>query len=57
MNKYMANFLKTIQNKNASEDDLVKAILCLGEIGATKDLSKMQNIMQLMSGLFQHAND
>jgi len=40
MNKYMQNFLKSIQNSKAgSEDDTVKAVLCLGEIGAIKDLS------------------
>ena len=29
----------TIQNSSSSEDDVVRAVLCLGEIGARKDLS------------------
>jgi len=35
----------------------VRAVLCIGEIGSLKDLSKMENTMQTISALFQDAND
>ena len=52
--KYLDSFMKTIQNAASSEDDVVRAVLCLGEIGARKDLSGVPNIIQFMSGLFKH---
>jgi len=39
------------------EDQVVKAILCLGEIGTFKDLSKVDKIMEVVRKLFQSQND
>lgn len=44
--------MQVAQNQQASSEDKVKAVLCLGEIGTLTDLSQIQNIMETLSALF-----
>lgn len=37
--------MQVAQNPQASEEDKVRAVLCIGEIGSVKDLSGMANTM------------
>jgi hypothetical protein len=46
-----------IQSPQTSDDDKVKATLCLGEIGVFKDLSSIKNIIGTISKLFESQND
>lgn len=57
MGEYIGKLFQTIQNQQANDDERVKATLCLGEIGIYKDLSQIQNIIQIISSLFHHQND
>lgn len=43
---------------NPTDDEsLVRTVLCLGEIGAFVDLSKMNGIIDCISNLFEHQDD
>lgn len=55
-NMYINNIFKILSNPS-DQDQLVRTTLCLGEIGVFVDLSKMQGIIQILSSLFEHADD
>jgi len=57
MGTYIGKLLTMIQNQGTSDNDKVKATLCLGEIGIFKDLSQIQNLIETISGMFQHSHD
>lgn len=55
-NTYITHLSKTITNPT-DDEQIVRATLCLGEIGVFVDLSKMPGIIQTISNLFEHADD
>lgn len=58
MLSYINNFIQVISNQSQqSTDTVVKAILCLGEIGLFQDLSQVGNIIQLISSNFHNSDD
>jgi HEAT repeat protein len=57
MQEYVQKLYTIIQSGNSNEEDKVKATLTFGEIGQNKDLSKMPDVLEVISKLFQHNND
>jgi hypothetical protein len=46
-----------VSNQSDKPDDIIKAILCLGEIGSFRDLSGLPNIMSNIENLIKSGND